>query len=136
MSLPAETPTSKWPEWRVILIWYMRALAVHLIGAGIIHWARIVGFTQWRDTWFWDMPVEWQSMTVYFAVIDLVAAVGLWLGVSWGAVIWLFRILTQVVMHTVFADLFGKRPWEITFFAVTVVIYFILIYFTERERQQ
>jgi len=124
------------PPWRVILIWYMRILAIHLIGAGIIHWARIVGFTQWRGLWFWDMPIEWQTVTAFFAVIDLVAAIGLWLGVSWGVVIWLFRVLTQSVMHTVFSETYGQRPWEISFFLTTVAIYFILVFFTERERQR
>ena len=45
-----------------------------------------------RDgVWFWDMPVEWQAATVFFAVLDLVAAIGLWLAVSWGAVMWLLQ---------------------------------------------
>ncbi|MBB4304824.1 hypothetical protein GGD81_003888 [Rhodobium orientis] len=134
---PEETETERSrPPWRDILVWYMRLLAIHLIGAGIIHWGRIVGYSQWRGLWIWEMPVEWQTVTAFFAVIDLVAAVGLWLTVSWGVVIWLVRVLTQVVMHAIFWDTFGKRPWEITFLLTTVVIYFVLTWLAERERQR
>jgi len=31
--------------------------------------------------------MAWQNRTVYFAVIELVAAVGLWLATPWGAVV-------------------------------------------------
>ncbi|WP_346914019.1 DUF6163 family protein [uncultured Roseibium sp.] len=79
------------PPWSSILVWYLRAIAVLLLGGGLIHWARIIGITPWRDVWFWDMPLAWQSATVFFGVLDLVAAIGLWLAVSWGTVMWLFR---------------------------------------------
>ena len=36
--------------------------------------------------------VAWQVTTVFFAVMDLVAAVGLWLAATWGAVIWLMSV--------------------------------------------
>jgi len=35
---------------------------------------------------FEHQPMAWQTATVYFAVIELVAAVGLWLATPWGAV--------------------------------------------------
>ncbi len=123
------------PPWREVLVWYLRLIGLHLLGAGIIHWARIVGFSEWRGHWFWEMPVAEQTVTVYFGVLDLVSAIGLWLGVSWGVVIWIFRILTQTVMHTAFSDIFGRRPYEIGFFVLTVGIYFVLAYLAQKEQQ-
>jgi hypothetical protein len=123
------------PAWSVALIWYLRAMAVLLIGGGLIHWARIVGIVPWRGFWFWDMPIEWQAATVFFAVLDLVAAIGLWLTVSWGTVMWLTRALTQVVMHTVFSDVFGRRPYEIGFYLATIAIYLVLLYLSDREQR-
>ncbi len=38
----------------------------------------------------------WQVATVFFAVIDLVAAVGLWLAAPWGAVVWLTAVVSMV----------------------------------------
>lgn len=124
------------PAWSVALIWYLRAMAVLLIGGGLIHWARIVGIVPWRGFWFWDMPIEWQAATVFFAVLDLVAAIGLWLTVSWGTVMWLTRALTQVVMHTVFSDVFGRRPYEIAFYLTTIAIYLVLLYLSDREQRR
>ncbi|WP_029056837.1 DUF6163 family protein [Stappia stellulata] len=124
------------PAWSVALIWYLRAMAVLLIGGGLIHWARIVGIVPWRGVWFWDMPIEWQAATVFFAVLDLVAAIGLWLTVSWGTVMWLTRALTQVVMHTAFSDVFGRRPYEIGFYLTTIAIYLVLLYLSDREQRR
>lgn len=124
------------PPWRVVFIWYLRILAILLIGAGLIHWARIIGYTPWRGVWFVDMPIEWQVATVYFGVLDLVAAVGLWLTASWGPVMWLLRTLSQVTMHTVFAEIFARRPYEITFYLSTIAIYLALLVLMERENRR
>ncbi len=123
------------PPWPNVLVWYLRAIAVLLLGGGVIHWARIVGYAPWRGLWFWEMPVEWQVVTVFFAVLDLVAGIGLWLAVSWGTVMWLLRALLQVAMHTAFADTFGRRPYEIGFYLATIAIYLLLLYLVERENR-
>lgn len=127
---------SKRPAWSVILVWYLRAMAILLIGGGLIHWARIVGLVPWRGVWFWEMPVEWQAATVFFGVLDLVAAIGLWLAVSWGTVMWLLRALTQVVMHSLFAEIYGRRPYEIAFYLATIAIYLVLLYLSDREQRR
>ena len=124
------------PSATIMLVWYLRAMAVLLIAGGLIHWARIVGIVPWRSVWFWDMPIEWQAATVFFAVLDLVAAIGLWLTVSWGTVMWLTRALSQVVMHTMFADVFGRRPYEIAFYLLTIAIYLVLLYLSDREQRR
>lgn len=121
------------PSWRELFVTYLRILSILLIGAGIIHWARIIGYSPWRGLLFADMPVEWQVATVYFGVLDLVAAVGLWLTASWGPVMWLLRTLSQVVMHTVFADIFANRPFEITFYLFTIALYLVLLVMMERD---
>ncbi|MEH0072112.1 hypothetical protein V6L77_20460 [Pannonibacter sp. Pt2-lr] len=53
------------PPWSTVLLWYLRCMALLLIAGGVIHWARIVGFAPWRGAWFWEMPVEWQTATVF-----------------------------------------------------------------------
>ena len=66
---------------------------------------------------------EWQGVTIYFAVLDLVAAVGLWLGVAWGGVMWIFVALSVIVVHTVLADTYGQREFVIAYYVVNIVIY-------------
>ena len=122
------------PPWATLLMWYLRAIALMMIVAGLIHWARIVGVVPWRDVWFTEMPAAWQAATVFYAVLDLVVAVGLWLMVSWGKVMWLFRVVCQILMHTVFADVFARRPYEIAFLIATVAVFAVLQVLAERER--
>lgn len=121
---------------RLLLLTFLRVIGGTLVIAGVIHWARIIGYVPWRGLYFWDMPTEWQAVTIYFAVFDLAAAVGLWLGVSWGVVMWLMVALSQVTMHSLFSDTFGNRPWEITYYIITIVLYFGLAYMAEREARE
>lgn len=121
------------PPWSTLLIWYLRAMAVLLMGGGVIYWARIIGIVEWRGQWFWEMSIALQGAIVFFAVLDLVAAIGLWLTVSWGTVMWIFRCFCQIVMHTAFSDLYGTRPYEISFYLLTIVIYAALTYLMNRE---
>ena len=118
---------------RMLLLLFLRGIGATLLVAGIIHWARIIGYVPWRGLYFLDMPTEWQAVTIYYAVFDLAASVGLWLGVSWGVVMWLMVALSQMTMHSMFADTFGHRPWEITYYIITIVTYFCLAYGAEHE---
>ena len=51
--------------------------------------------------------IAWQTATIFFAVIDLVAAVGLWLAAAWGAVIWLMSIASMLAVEIFFPQVFG-----------------------------
>ena len=51
--------------------------------------------------------MAWQTATVYFAVIELVAAVGLWLATPWGAVVWLTTVVSMAVIELMFPAIYG-----------------------------
>jgi hypothetical protein len=51
--------------------------------------------------------VAWQASTIFFAVIDLVAAVGLWLAAAWGAVIWLTSVVSMIALDLFFPQVFN-----------------------------
>ena len=51
--------------------------------------------------------MPYQTATVYFAVIELVAAVGLWLATPWGAVVWLTAIVSMAVVELMFPAIYG-----------------------------
>ena len=51
-------------------------------------WGEILDLSPGRPP-FADLPMGRQSAIIYFAVIDFVAAVGLWLTSAWGGVVWL-----------------------------------------------
>src|SRR5215813_15528203 len=75
--------------WTRRLVMFLRFMAVLSILKGLYHWAHVTGFTGGEEEAFENQPTAWQAATVYFAVIELVAAVGLWLATPWGAVVWL-----------------------------------------------
>ncbi|MGB8577458.1 MAG: DUF6163 family protein, partial [Pseudolabrys sp.] len=56
---------------------------------------------------FENQSIAWQTATVFFAVIDLVAAVGLWLAAAWGAVIWLTAVASMLAVEIFFPQVFG-----------------------------
>jgi hypothetical protein len=64
---------------------------------GLLHWGVLFSGAN-----FAVLTIEAQSATVFFAVIDLIAAVALWLGSPWGAAVWLMAVLSQVVAAFVF----------------------------------
>ena len=37
----------------------------------------------------------YQATIIYFAVIDLMAAVGLWMASTWGGVLWLLAVMSH-----------------------------------------
>ena len=110
----------------LVLVVFLRLSAVVWLFTGLVHWARIVGYLPWRGHVFGDMPIEWQSAIVFYGVIDLVAAVGLWLATSWGVTVWLIAIACQVLTHSALADIFGERPFRVPFYLASVAVYVVL----------
>jgi fatty acid desaturase len=74
--------------WTRRLVLFLRIMAVISMLQGLYHWAQVTGFVGGEDDAFEVQPLAWQTATVYFAVIELVAAVGMWLATPWGAVVW------------------------------------------------
>jgi hypothetical protein len=44
------------------------------------------------------MPVAWKIATVYFAILNTIAVIGLWKGTWWGVVCFLMAAVSQVVL--------------------------------------
>lgn len=88
---PAARPWS----WRLHL--FVRAVAVAELAKGLHHWAALIGLGS-DGAPFADADMTWRVATVVFAVVDLVAAVGLWLGAAWGVVIWLIAACGQLLL--------------------------------------
>ena len=81
------------------------------------------------------MPLNWQIATVYYGVIDLVAGVGVWLLSPWGVVVWIIRTLSQFTMHTFFAATYGTRPYELTYYLVTIILFVVLRHYAIKEKK-
>ena len=98
-----EEGTSLWTR-RLIL--FLRVMAGFAMLKGIFHWSRLLGIGTGGDLFEYH-SIAWQTATVFFAVLDLVAAVGLWLAAAWGAVIWLMSIASMLALEVFFPQVFG-----------------------------
>ncbi|HYW61452.1 MAG TPA: DUF6163 family protein [Xanthobacteraceae bacterium] len=95
--------------WTDRLVMFLRVVAGVSIVKGLYHWAAVCGFIGAADGGFFGHTPQWQTATVFFAVIDLVAAVGLWLAAPWGAVVWLTSAVSMVVIALFFQQVFGQQ---------------------------
>ncbi|HVV93774.1 MAG TPA: DUF6163 family protein [Hyphomicrobiales bacterium] len=96
------------------LLWLFRGLAAFEILKGIVHWAGILGLF---GAPFDQESLGFRAATIYFAVLDPAAGVGLWLTASWGVVLWLAAAASQLVLclvlHRVFGHLWPLAAFEI-----------------------
>src|SRR5580704_14862553 len=79
-------------RWTRRLVLFLRIMAGVSMLKGLYHWSEVCGIGIGPVEPFENHSIAWQTATVFFAVIDLVAAVGLWLAAAWGAVIWLTSV--------------------------------------------
>src|ERR1700710_5127 len=88
-AISSERAESDDNAWTRRLVFFLRIMAVISVIKGLYHWAQVTGFIGGEDDAFENQPIAWQTATAYFAVIELVAAVGLWLATPWGGGVWL-----------------------------------------------
>ncbi|MEI8145280.1 MAG: DUF6163 family protein [Alphaproteobacteria bacterium] len=79
-------------DWGIIFAGAMRLLAVVAMVRGLAHWLFICGLAQIDGIEFPDWSIPLQATTIYLAIMDLVASVGLWMLATWGGVVWLLGI--------------------------------------------
>ena len=107
-------------RWGLILVIFMRLLAALWILQGLSEWA---SFMLPRSAIFDHMTKSQTAAIMFFAVIDFLAAVGLWLATPWGGVLWLFAAVAQVLIA-----LGVKHSFSTAWVACDVML--IALYFT------
>src|SRR5258707_3675400 len=120
--------------WTRRLVLFMRIMAVVSVAKGLYHWAQVTGFVGGEEEAFENQSLAWQASTVYFAVIELVAAVGLWLATPWGAVVWLITVVSMTVIELMFPGIYGGSLTVVVCEAVMLAAYLALAWMAARER--
>ncbi|TDN01665.1 hypothetical protein CEE86_12255, partial [Lactobacillus crispatus] len=113
---------------------FLRVMAVLAIIKGLYHWAQVTGFIGGEDDAFENQSMAWQTATVYFAVIELVAAVGLWLAPPGGAVVWLTAVVAMAVSELMFPAIYGGSLAIIVVEGVLLLGYLALAWMAALER--
>jgi hypothetical protein len=131
----AEEPSVHESLWTGRLVLFLRVMAGFSMLKGLYHWAAVCGIVG-PEGGFEAQPLPWQTGTVFFAVIDLVAAVGLWLAAAWGAVVWLTAAVSMAAVEVVFPQVYGGRMFVVAVEGVLLCIYLLLAILSAREHPQ
>jgi hypothetical protein len=121
-------------RWATRLVVFLRVMAGLSMIKGLYHWAVVCGINAPTSVGFDGYATPYQSATVFFAVIDLVAAVGLWLAAPWGAVVWLTSLISMVAVELLFPQIFGGDLWVVVVELLLLVVYLILALLAAREQ--
>jgi len=120
--------------WAYRLMLFLRVMAGVSLCKGLYHWAVICGIGAPLASGFDSYSTPYQVATVFFAVIDLVAGVGLWLAAPWGAVVWLTSIISMAAVELLFPQIFGGNIWVIVAEVVMLGLYLWLALMAAREQ--
>jgi Family of unknown function (DUF6163) len=119
--------------WTEYLVLFLRIMAGVSLIKGLYHWAQVCGIGASADGGFQGHTIAWQTSTVFFAVLDLVAAVGLWLAAAWGAVVWLTSVVSMAAVEVFFPQVYGGNMF-IVFVEMTLLgVYLYLAIVSARE---
>jgi len=127
-------PPAKGGTWTDYLVLFLRVMAAVSLIKGLYHWAALCGIGAPADGGFESQSMAWRTATVFFAVIDLVAAVGLWLAAAWGAVIWLTSVVSMAVVEVFFPRIYGGSTFVVLVEATLLAVYLWLAIVAARER--
>jgi hypothetical protein len=123
-------------RWARRLVLFLRLMATLSLLKGLYHWAVVCGFYSPIGVEFEGYATPYQAATVFFAVIDLVAAVGLWRAAPWGAVVWLTSVISMAAVEVLFPQIYGGRLWVVVMDALLIFIYLIFALMSAREQPQ
>ena len=68
-------------------------------------------------------------------MIDLVAAVGLWMASTWGGVLWLLAVMSHVILAVFFPRIVSAGVPLMAFFMSLILLYLTVSWLSAREEQ-
>jgi len=120
-------------RWDQMLIWFMRVMACAWLVKGLGAWAVLLGFGPGEGIAFEARSLSFQATVIYFAVIDLVAAVGLWLTSTWGGVMWLLAVTSHVILALFFPRIVTSNVITLAAFVALILLYLAISWKAARQ---
>jgi hypothetical protein len=120
--------------WDRALVAFMRLMAAVWVVKGLSYWLTILGVDPLGGPTFEALPPAGRAVVIVFAVLDLVASVGLWLTSTWGGVMWLLAIMSHILVGS-FAPV-GPQALGIGMVVAegaAVIVYIILSWLAARD---
>lgn len=120
-------------RWSFVLTWFMRVLAVLWIMKGLSAWAIILGV--WTPIGHFEArSTGYQATIIYFALIDLIAAVGLWMASTWGGIMWLLAVMSHLILAAFFPGIVSSGFLTMAFFLGLVATYLAVSWLAAQEK--
>jgi hypothetical protein len=120
-------------HWSDALVWFMRAIAWLWVAKGLFNWGLVLGaLSRYGDFAALSRPL--QGSIVFFAAVDLLAAVGLWLAAPWGGVLWLLCVSIETVSPALGVRGGASGGLGVGLNVVLVALYFFLTWRASQER--
>lgn len=117
-------------QWGQLLTVFMRIIALFWLLQGVTQWCLVL--TASRPI-FEELPSNAAVAVVFFAVLDLIAGVGLWLATPWGGVLWLLIASAQIFVTLSVPGFFIGGYWLIALDIVLICVYFFLTFEAGRD---
>jgi len=117
-------------RWAIMLVVYMRALAVLWMVLGLTNWTALLMNLEGRD-----LPQGIDATVAALAVVDVTAAAGLWLANPWGGVLWLVVAVGEAIAALLVPGFPNGGPLVLGLYAPLVLLYFALTYLASRESE-
>lgn len=121
-------------RWTLQLSFFMRGVAAAWFVKGVSWWIEICGFESSVN--FEAKRQAAKAVAIGFGVIDLVAAVGLWLLSAWGGVMWLLAATTEIVLTFAAPRVFEASNLRIATLVALIIIYLFLSSLSANEEEK
>ncbi len=118
-------------QWGLILVIFMRVLADLWICQGLAEWALVL---LPEKSVLEALPAAMAAAVIFFAIADLVAAVGLWLATPWGGALWLFAASSQIFIAIAIKNSISM-VW-VMIDVILIALYFVLTFNAGRASGQ
>jgi hypothetical protein len=128
LGAPVRRPDGRLPLTTI----YARFVALLLLAAGLARACIVLGITVDGRT-FADLAPAWRAGAITLVLVDILAAVGLWVGAAWGPVLWVVALAVEISMYTIFADLFGHFPERVAVHAALFIGFLLLLFLDWRR---
>lgn len=115
-----------------LLVIFMRIVAVLWMFQGLMQWRIILAPI---DVPLDGLPTPVAVAVGFFAVTDLLAAVGLWLASTWGGVLWIFTASASIVIAIFMPEFHAGGRLVMLIDMGLIVTYFLLTWQAAQERE-
>jgi hypothetical protein len=131
-TLPKQTLTD------ILFVLFLRLVAIACLWFGLQYWSMLVGYSLGGQARFDLLNTPWKVATAGLAVVFPVAALGLWLTVSWGPVIWVLAAGGQILMYGLWPQVFGHNSLVMILHGCVAAVYaiFRIVLLLEMRRRR